>query len=386
MLFPADDPKANESRPTPLYAAAASLATANSWTSVNGWAAARAYVSVAEEYAAATTGAAFFDLGPLCRYTLRGPDSARLLARLATTPALDLDIGESARGLILDAGGLVVDLVETVRLSGDFFLATTSRPIDLRLRQAAKGYETDIENISGAIAAIGVVGPGARAAAAAAGVEFVEGAVAQRGRARGVETYARLAEFGAGVGVEIIFPAAEALTLWDRVRRADDAHPIGLDALEILRIEGGEPRLDVDFPGADRSGGDGRAPDEIGLPHLAPANRAWFNGRRAVKRPVRRPRYLAVLGVDADAVEPGARVFAGAVETGRIVSSAFSPRLRRALAFAEIGPAGFEKPLETALLARADEPRARAALFDTAESRRAAAFRAQQRAATDSRG
>ncbi len=385
MHFPQGDDDCKTPRPTPLYAAAASQSTSNSWTAINGWAAARVYAKVEEEYRAASEDAALVDLGPLCRYTVRGFDAAKVLARLTTTPVNELSVAESARGLILDAAGAVVDFADLTRLSGDLYLLTTATPADRRLDLAARGFEASVSNVGAEVAALGIVGPGARDAAAAAGIDVLSADASAQGRVRGVELAIRPINFGAAPGVEIIYPAEDALVIWERLKRKRQLPVAGIDALDILRIEGGAPRPGVDFVSADRAAaGAARMPDEIGLPHLAPPNRAWFNGRRAMKNAADPRRYLVVLTVDTDLAPVGATIHARAEIVGRVTSAAFSPRLRRALCFADIDAAALDRPLEAAL-PEAPGMRLPARLHDTAESRLAAAFRETTRAATESR-
>lgn len=386
MHFPADLADAKEPRPTPLYAAAASQSVSNSWTAVNGWAAARVYTKIEEEYRAASEDAALVDLGPLCRYTVRGPDGATVLARLTSTPVHELAIAESARGLILDAGGCVADFADLTRLSGDLYLLTTATPADRRLDLAVRGFDAEVCNVGAEVAALGIVGPQAREAAAAAGIDVLSADATAQGRVRGVELAIRPISFGAAPGVEIIYPAQDALVIWERLKRKRQLPVAGLDALDILRIEGGAPRLGVDFISADRAGeAERRRPNEIGLPHLAPPNRAWFNGRRAMKAAPAPERYLVVLSIDADAAPLGATLHARNETVGRVTSAAFSPRLRRALCFADLRAEAIDRPLEAALPGGPAD-RLPARLHDTAESRLAAAFRDSLRAATDKRG
>ncbi|MGE0410303.1 MAG: hypothetical protein AB7P23_13725, partial [Amphiplicatus sp.] len=374
-------PKTEDPKPTALFAAAASAAAANSWTAINGFAVARVYANVAEEYEAARGGAVVADFGAIIRYSARGADAPAVLARATSAPVAGLQPGESARGLMLDAEGGVVDIVEVARLSDELFLLATPRRHARRLQLAARGLDATVEEISGHIAALALIGPEALEIAKAAGFDLAGDSLAAQGRVRGVETSARPIHFGALSGVEIIYPEEEALTLWERLRRARAPRPAGLDALEILRIEGGAPRPGVDFIPADeaRSQAGRRLPAELGLPHLAPANRAWFNGRRALRGAGGGARALAVLAIDADAVPAGAAVHAegrkGAV--GWLSSLAFSPRMRRVVAFADLGPEAAGRPLEVA----AGAGRVRAERLETPESRLAAAFRA----ATDSR-
>lgn len=380
MIFSADDLITDDPRPTALYAAAASAASANSWTSVNGWAVARVYSTVGEEYDAAMKGAVVVDAGAVTRYTARGRDAAVLLARATTAPVEGLHVGESARGLMLDSDGYVVDKIEAARLSDDLYLLSTSRPHARRLQLAARGFDAAIDEITGRIAALAILGPDARDLAAAAGLDAESDMLARQGRVRGVETSARPIHFGALPGIELIFPYDEALTLWERLRRARKPRPIGLDALEIIRIEGGAPRPGLDFTVADEARRDAskRLPDEIGLAHLAPPNRAWFNGRRALKTAERSGRALAVLAIDAGVAHPGAAVYGKKGAVGRLTSVVQSPRLKRALAFADLSVEAFGKPLEVAMPGEG-EARAAASFFETPEGKLAQAFRATMR-------
>jgi aminomethyltransferase len=140
----------------------------------------------------------------------------------------------------------------------------------------------------------------------------------------------------------------------------------------------------VDFLSADHSGAKGgRTPDEIGLPHLAPASRGWFSGRRDMNAaPVERR--VVALGVDADSIAAGAAVFAGGHAAGRITSASFSPHSRRVVAFADIAAGALMKPLEVA--AFGSETRYGAALLETPESAAAEAYRARLSPATESPG
>lgn len=375
MMFAADDLAAEDPRPTALFAAAASASVANSWTSVNGWSVARAYLSVEEEYEAAQTGAVVADLGAIVRYTAQGRDAAAFLARATTAPVDGLIPGESARGLMLDEDGAVADVVEAARLGGDLYLLCATRPHARRLQLALRGFDARILDVSTRVAALAVLGPEAREVAAAAGLDAASEQLARQGKVRGVETSSRPIHFGTLPGVELIYPAEEALTFWERLRRARAPKPIGLDALEIFRIESGAPRPGLDFIPADdaQAAADKRRPSDIGLAHLAPPNRAWFNGRRGLLSAPRSDRTLVVLAVDGPSVAPGAAVLGRKGATvGRVTSAAWSPRLRRAVAFADVAADHAGKPLEILLAAQGGR-RVAAYPFETPEGRLAGA-------------
>lgn len=377
MIFPADDVFLERPQPTPLYAATASVSTANLWTSVNGFAAVRVFSSVEAEYSAAKEGAVIADFGPLARYAVRGPEAAALLMRVVTAPAHRLSVGESARGLILDDDGGVIDLAEISRLTDDLFLMTASIAHPRIMQLAVRGLDAEVEAISSMVASIGIIGASAHKALAAAGLKIPGDQIAASAVLRGVETAARPMQFGALSGAELIFPAGDALTIWERLMRKGAVTPIGLEALEILRLEGGVPRPGADFSIAKPRPGERRpTPAEIGLPHLAPLDSGWFNGRRALRfRQPAAETLLITLAIDADRIVPGAVVYCGGKEAGQITSSAWLPSLRRVLAVARITASYAQKSGEISVVSGPDHASA-ARVYETAEGRLAAEYSA----------
>ncbi|NWG71084.1 MAG: aminomethyl transferase family protein [Parvularculaceae bacterium] len=379
MMFPADDPVTDDPRPTALFSAAASAASANSWTSVNGWSVARVYSSVPDEYLAAHAEAAVADIGPVVRCTVRGADAAAFLQRIVSAPIGALEPGESVRGLMIDDDGFVIDLAEAARLAADLYLLSTSRKHARRLQLGARGLDAAVEEITEHVAAMAIIGPASREAAAAAGFDLMSDKLAAQSRVRGVELSVRPVAYGALPAVEVIFPFDEALTLWERLRRAAKPKPIGLDALEIIRIEGGTPRLGVDFQSSETatSADQKRTPASLGLAHLAPLARSWFSGRRALREAGPPHRRLIGLGIDADRAQPGAQIYGKkGAPVGRVTSCAFSPRMKRVVAFADIAAEAAGEALEVDAEGTGrgtGSGRAPAGLLETAESRAAAA-------------
>jgi glycine cleavage system T protein (aminomethyltransferase) len=384
MIFPVEDFAAEAPKPTPLFSASASACEANIWTSVNGWSVARVFTSMEQEYQAAKSSAVIADLGPLSRYAVRGAEAAAFLGRLATAPASRLEPGESGRGLILDSDGCVIDLAEVSRLSQDLFLLTTPTSHVRRLQLAARGFDVEAQDITDDVAALGVFGPDAAAVLSAAGLKSPGDSVAASAVVRGVETAARPIQFGALPGVEVIFPKDEALTIWERLVRRSGIQPIGLDAMEILRLESGAPRSGVDFVSAERARtGQARRPAEIGLPHLAPLDRGWFNGRRGLRRSTGQPvQRLVTMSIDDDHSAPGAEVFAGGKLVGRLTSCAWSPSIKRVVAFADISPPSNGKEKEITVSTRGGAG-VRAQLLTTVENVLAAAYLSATKAARD---
>lgn len=384
MIFPADDVLVERPEPTALYAAAASANAANVWTSVNGYASARLYESLEKEYQAAKDGAVIADFGALSHVTARGKDAAALLSRLATAPASQLNPGESARGLMLDDHGGVLDLAEISRLTDDLFLLTTPFAHPREFQLAARGLEVEVESLGNGVGAIAILGKDANEAMAAAGLKIRGDHMAASAVLGGVETAARPIQFGALPGTELIFPASDALTIWERLMRRTNARPIGLDAMDILRIESGAPRPGLDFSNRLAHRTDRRlSPSEIGLPHLAPLNSGWYNGRRSLRFAAPAPaRALITLSIDAETALPGAAVANNGKVIGRITSTAWSPMRRRAIAFATVSADNIRNIKGLSVSCAAGDDHA-AELLETAESRLAAAYAADQAKTTD---
>jgi len=386
MIFPAEDDIVDTPQATPLFSATASASEANIWTSINGWSAARVFTAVEKEYDTAKKDAAIADLGPLARYAIRGTEANAFLARVTTAPAMRLEPGESARGLILDDQGDVVDLAEVSRLSSDLFLLTTPTAHLRRLQLAARGLDANASDISGQVAALGVFGPKAGEALLASGLKTPGDAVAASAMVRGVETAARPVQFGALPGIELIYPKEEALTVWERLTRRSGLGPIGLDAFELLRLESGAPRPGVDFISADRARPDeARTPAELGLAHLAPLDRGWFNGRRALRQKAPgRLRRLVSLSIDDEQSASGAAVFSDGKNIGRVTSCAWSPAIKHVVAFADISGVNGGNNYEISAPGPSDR-RVAARLLETAESALADRFKMGQPGATDFR-
>ena len=380
MIFPVEDILAEAPAATPLYAAAASSSTANVWSSINGWSVARVYGTVEAEYEQAKSEAVLVDLGALARYSVRGGEAGAFLSRLTTAPTPRLEAGESARGLMLMDNGGVIDLAEVSRLSDELFLLTTPMRHPRRLKLAARGMNVVIEDIASDVGAIGVLGPASSEILASAGLKGAAQRRAATGSLRGVETAARPVQFGSVAGVELIFPKEEALTVWERLIRRGGVAPIGLDALEILRLESGAPRTGLDYTPADHMRPEAtRTPDEIGLPHLAPLDKGWFNGRQALRNnPRPSGRRLVAMSIDADHLSPGAGVFAGDKPLGRVTSCAWSPSNKRVIAQVDITTARVGKSFEISMVST-EGARASAQIFETLESKAAAAYYASMR-------
>ena len=147
------------------------------------------------------------------------------------------------------------------------------------------------------------------------------------------------------LGYELFTATKNAHGLWDRLW--DGGHtlwgliPIGLDALEIARLETGflAPGHDFQPVHVVSRVGRGRTPFELGFGRLVNFEKGHFNGRRALlKHQQQGPRFHLVK-LDIEGKEPAkdAFIYSGKNKVvGHVTSAVWSPRAKRNIALAEL--------------------------------------------------
>ncbi len=131
-----------------------------------------------------------------------------------------------------------------------------------------------------------------------------------------------------------------------------DIRPIGLEALEMVRIEAGFIMPGDDFVTAEtaiRADRD-RSPYELGLSWLVSFDKPYFTGMRALKEEKKRPikRRLVKLAVEGNKPPDGAFLYDGKKGTriGTIRTNIWSPILKQNLTMADIEYPDGKRPKE----------------------------------------
>ena len=126
--------------------------------------------SIDVEYNAVRENAGVIDVSPLFKYRLSGPDAVRLIDRVITRDANKLQVDQICYTPWCDERGKIVDDGTVARLGDDlFYVTTTSSGSDSVLEwfewwNAVWGYDAEIVNVTGALAAVNLAGPQAREA------------------------------------------------------------------------------------------------------------------------------------------------------------------------------------------------------------------------------
>ncbi|MBL8057562.1 MAG: aminomethyltransferase family protein [Anaerolineales bacterium] len=279
-------------RGTPFHTRTAPLNQTQSWRRWAGCLAAGSYeLSPEREYWAVRNSAALFDISPLYKYLITGPDAARLLNRVVTR-----DVGRCAVGQVLytpwcDAAGKVLDDGTLARLDEQTYRLTAADPNLRWLSQNAAGLQVTITDISASTAALALQGPFSReilAQIAPPEVRQLKYFRLIQTTVGGVPAAVSRTGYTGDLGYEIWTEAGHAERLWDALLAAGRPYglaPAGILALDIARVEAGLLLLEVDYQSARHALIEAQksSPYELGLGWAVALDKGGFVGRAALQ-------------------------------------------------------------------------------------------------------
>jgi sarcosine oxidase subunit alpha len=191
------------------------------------------------------------DVSTLGKLVVEGPGAVALLERLYPNRFGDMKPGRIRYGVLTSDGGRIMDDGTIARLDDDlFYVTTTSTGADavtawFEWWNAVWGYEAEVVNVTGALAAVNLAGPRAREAlgqlvddpddVAADAFRYLD---AKHLDVAGVPTLALRIGFVGELGYELHFPSPAGEHLWDALV-AGGARPFGLEPQRVLRLEKG---------------------------------------------------------------------------------------------------------------------------------------------------
>lgn len=354
--------------PTPFHPRTSELCTSMSWKEWAGYHAVRSFdTSYEREYYAIRNGAGLLDVSPLHKYELRGPDAAALLSRVTVRDLRRLDVGRVTYLCWCDDDGKILDDGTVARLGEDRFRLTAAEPALAWLHRLARRYEVTIEDHSESLAALAVQGPTSRdvlAVACEQSLDSLRFFGITSARLGGAPVELSRTGYTGDLGYEVWVPRQHALSVWDAIVEAGRDRrlvPIGLDALDVARIEAGFIMNGVEFHGANHCLVESRksTPYELGLGWTVSLEREPFVGQAALRAERQRGSAWATVGlrmvweefealcarqglppqVPAGAWREGVPVYDGSGrQVGRATSGAWSPTLKANLALASVRP------------------------------------------------
>ncbi len=293
---------------TPFHSRTSALTQSQAWRRWAGYIAPSQYeLSHEREYAAIRNSAALFDVSPLYKYHISGPDAARLLNRIITRDIDKLKFNQVFYTPWCDAEGKVIDDGTVTRLEENFFRMTSADPNLRWLHMNATKLNVRIEDVSDRIAALSLQGPEAREILKACGGDVADLKYfhAVKTRLRDIPVVITRTGYTGDLGYEIWIDNQYAERLWDllmEVGRGYGILPAGLIALDISRNEAGLILLDVDYISAKHTliPQQKSSPFEINLGWAVAKEKVYYVGQRALEAERAQPAEWKFVGIDVE--------------------------------------------------------------------------------------
>lgn len=333
---------------TPFHPRLDALNINNDWYAWSGFKAPTTLSDEELEYFAIRSTAALFDISPMTKYRIEGPDAEAFCNRLTVRDVRKLGVGRVQYTAWCDDHGHVLDDGTLFRLGPQLFrLCSQERHLPWLL-DSAEGYDVRISDESTEIAGLALQGPVSWVVLRDAGFEGVEklkpfqlGEFPHDG---GSVTISRTG-FTGDLGYEVFCHRDQALSLWDRLWESGNRNrmrAIGYAALNHARIEAGFIVANADFVTSETALREDRLrlPDEIGLDWLVDVEKPNFNGRRAIMRAREKKtlkHILVGLEVEGNVAGPLSLIYhRKKKEAGIVTASAWSPILKKNIAIASL--------------------------------------------------
>ncbi len=335
---------------TPFYERMVELDTLNNWHEWKGYSTPDALYCPETEYFAIRNATAVFDLTPMTKYRIKGPDALAYLNRLVTRDMAKIKPGRVAYAVWCDDLGQVLDDGTIFHLrEGEYRLCSQERHYDWLLASAL-GFDVSITEETAEIAGLAVQGPTSYSVLTKMGLEGL-GELRPFGlmdfELDGAELMVSRTGFTGDLGYELWIEPGKAELLWDDLFLAGKLYgirAIGVHALEMARVEAGYLAAFQDFLPAKPTVRTGRtrSPLELGLEWLVDFKKPNFNGRRALAEEKRRGSTwrLVKLDIEGNKAAHNSYIYAKSKnnrkEIGFVTSAVWSPITKQNVALGTV--------------------------------------------------
>ena len=332
--------------PTPFHSRVEAMCELNDWGNWMGYTTPNAFFDVELEYFAIRSTTGVFDLSPMNKYRITGPDAEAFLNRMVTRNVSKLGVNRVGYAVWCNDAGEVMDDGTIFRLGEQDFRLCSYQRADDWLHWCTLGFDVTISNESEDIAGLAVQGPTSCTVLKLLGCTDLD-QLKPFGIAHfsfeGAPMMVSRTGFTGDLGYEVWVAPAQAEALWDQLFELGRDYlikPIGSYALDIARIEAGFLQAHVDFVPSEEvvRNGRTRSPFELGLEWLVDFSKPLFNGRAALlAEKARGSRYrFAMLDIEGNKPAEHSFIMKGDKVVGTVTSAAWCPTVKSNLAYAQI--------------------------------------------------
>lgn len=311
---------------------------------------------VLEEYWACREAATLQDMSQLGKVDITGPGAEALMDHALTRDIRRVAVGQVVYSPMCRATGAMFDDGTLFRLSPDAFrwMAGDAQAAEwLRELAAALGLEVQVRTATSSLCNLAVQGPKSREILSSLvwtseahprleELKWFRFLVGRIGSFNGPAVLVSRSGFTGELGYEVFTSPGDAPAVWDAILEAGAPKgmiPMGLDALDILRIEAALPVAGHEFD-------ENTDPFEAGTGFAVPLKKKErdFVGREALLRNAAAQRHqltgLVISGQDCP--EHGDPVFRGRTQVGIVTSACRSPQLGQPVALVRVAVEALE--------------------------------------------
>ncbi len=377
---------------TPFHQRTAPLMQGQAWRRWAGHTVASSYDLLHDrEYAAVRSAAALFDVSPLHKYLITGPDAGRLLDRMVTRDVTKCRVGQVLYTPWCDGQGKVIDDGTISRLGDTTYRLTAAEPSLRWIDRNAFGLKATVEDVSDGLGALALQGPLSRTILNQVAEHSVDGLKYFRvmpTRIAGIPVEISRTGYTGDLGYELWIPAADAVKVWDRLIEVGFDYgiaPAGIFALDLVRIEAGLVMADVDYHSSHRALIEEQksSPYELSLDWTVNLDKGPFNGRQALTAERHRGPAWRFVGIEVDwesleglyafhglppalpsvAWRTSTPIYRDDTQIGYASSGCWSPLLKKYLALAHIKAPHFAPGTQVEMEVTVEHHRRRAAAW-----------------------
>jgi aminomethyltransferase len=331
--------------PAPFHERIAAENFQHSWMNWNGYASPGVLDTAEFEYFAIRNQSTLFDISPMCKFRIKGPDAEAVMNRMVTRDVRKQKPGRVSYVIWCDEDGNVVDDGTLFRRSEDEFLLFCQEPQLLWIKDIAWGFDVEVTEVTHDLAGFAFQGPTTAATLRDLKIKEIE---TMRPfdirdiKIAGKKVMISRTGFTGDLGYELVMAPKDALSVWDAVYAAGQLRGvriIGYEALEMARIEAGFllPRVDFISSQTNLRVNRARNPFEIGLGWLVTFDKPHYNGKRALQRlaGMAPKRKLVAIEISKDKAAHHALVYHRKTrEVGFVTSALWSATTKRNIAYA----------------------------------------------------
>ena len=346
-----NDPYAGERlKESPFHPREEALNIRNAWSAWNGYKFAECYYDAEYEYFCVRNTCGTYDICPMQKYHVTGPDAEAMLNRMVTRDVTKQKLNRVAYVVWCTDEGRMIDDGTIFKLDSDKFMLTCGSPCNAWLEKSAFGFDdVTVTDVTDNIAALSLQGPTSCAVLKKMGLDGIDTAKPfeiMQFPFEGDTLMVSRTGFTGDLGYELWIAPTLALDLWDQLYAAGSDYgiqPYGEAATNMARLEAAFIMPAMEFNEALRTVHfeHDQTPFELSLGWLVDFDKPHFSGRSALlNEKARGPKYtLTKLDIEGSKPAEGSYIYKNkrcTQDIGYITSAMWSPAVKANIALAMI--------------------------------------------------